>query len=57
VIWGEDDTALLTSNLNGLEEYVPDLRLIRVPGASHWLVAEQPELVNREIRRFVTETP
>jgi epoxide hydrolase 4 len=57
VIWGEDDTALLTSNLNGLEEYMPDLRLIRVPGASHWLVAEQPELVNREIRRFVTETP
>jgi len=27
VIWGEKDTALLTSNLDGLEQYVPNLSL------------------------------
>ncbi len=49
VIWGEDDPALLPSLLDGLEAWVPRLRLVRVPGASHWIVHEQPALVAREI--------
>jgi epoxide hydrolase 4 len=53
VIWGEQDKALLTGNLTGLEEFVPDLRIIRVPDGSHWLVHEQPELVNAAIREFI----
>ena len=31
--------------LDGLEHYVPRLRLVRVPGATHWIVHEQPALV------------
>lgn len=42
VIWGEADTALLPVLLEGLDSYVPDLRVTRLPGASHWLVHEQP---------------
>jgi pimeloyl-ACP methyl ester carboxylesterase len=57
VIWGDADTALLTGNLDGLEEFVPDLRVVRVPGASHWIVHEQPDLVTREIRRFLAARP
>lgn len=57
VIWGEADSALLTGNLDGLDQYVPDLRVVRVPGASHWIVHEQPELVNHEIRRFLAARP
>jgi pimeloyl-ACP methyl ester carboxylesterase len=53
VIWGERDTALLTGNLVGLERIVPDLRIERVPDGSHWVVHEQPELVNRLIRDFL----
>jgi epoxide hydrolase 4 len=53
VIWGERDHALLTGNLVGLERFVPDLRIERVPDGSHWVVHEQPELVNRLIRDFV----
>ncbi len=54
VIWGEQDTALLTGNLDGLEQYVPNLTLKRVPDGSHWIVHEQPAQVNRYIQEFIS---
>lgn len=51
VIWGLDDQALLPGLLDGLEQWVAQLRIVRVPGASHWIVHEQPELVLAEIQR------
>lgn len=56
VIWGMADHALLPCNLEGLDAYVPDLRIVRVGDATHWIVHEQPELVNRSIREFLAET-
>jgi pimeloyl-ACP methyl ester carboxylesterase len=53
VIWGEEDRALLTGNLDGLEDYVADLSVERIPDATHWIVHEQPELVNSLIREFI----
>jgi pimeloyl-ACP methyl ester carboxylesterase len=53
VIWGEADQALLTGNLDGLEDYVPDLTVKRIPDATHWVVHEQPEVVNSLIREFI----
>jgi len=53
VIWGEKDTALLTGNLLGLEEYVPDLTIKRIPDGSHWVIHEQPEIVNKYIKEFI----
>jgi len=53
VIWGEKDTALTIANLDGLDEYVPQLTIKRVPGASHWVVHEKPAEVNRCIREFI----
>lgn len=53
VIWGEKDTALLAGNLEGLAEFVPDLEVQRIPQATHWVVHEEPELVNRYIREFM----
>lgn len=57
VIWGERDPFLLTSNLNGLEEYAPNLTIHRVPDATHWIVREKPELVNSLIREFIQKHP
>ncbi|MFY8085309.1 MAG: alpha/beta fold hydrolase [Rubrivivax sp.] len=51
VLWGEGDHALLPGLLDGLERWVPDLHLTRVPQASHWIVHEQPQRVVDEIRR------
>ena len=53
VIWGELDQALLTGNLKGLGEYINDLTIRRIPDGSHWVIHEQPELVNSLIRDFL----
>ena len=53
VIWGEKDEYLLTGNLEGLDRFVPDLTIKRVPGGSHWVVHEKPALVNAYIREFI----
>lgn len=54
VLWGLDDTALLPCLIDGLDRWVPDLRLVRVSGASHWIVHERPELVVEEIERALS---
>jgi pimeloyl-ACP methyl ester carboxylesterase len=53
VIWGEADTALLTGNLDGLEEHVRHLQVRRIPDGSHWVIHEQPALVIRYMREFL----
>lgn len=53
VIWGMDDTALPPGLLEGLPAYVARLRIERVPGASHWIVHEQPALVTALIAGFL----
>jgi pimeloyl-ACP methyl ester carboxylesterase len=51
VVWGEEDVALPVALLDGLEAYVPDLAVVRVPGASHWIVHERPKLIVAEIEQ------
>jgi pimeloyl-ACP methyl ester carboxylesterase len=53
VIWGERDTALLASNLIGLDRVVPTLTIKRIPEGTHWVVREKPADVNRLIREFL----
>ncbi|MDE2402932.1 MAG: alpha/beta hydrolase [Burkholderiales bacterium] len=50
VIWGEADTALPPSLLDGLDQYVPKLHITRLPQASHWLVHEDPPAVRQAIQ-------
>jgi pimeloyl-ACP methyl ester carboxylesterase len=45
LLWGEKDRALLPALLDGLEAWVPTLRVERVADASHWIVHEQPQRV------------
>jgi pimeloyl-ACP methyl ester carboxylesterase len=53
VIWGEDDLALLPPLIDGLDAFVPELRLVRVPGASHWIIHERPRFIAAEIERHL----
>jgi len=53
VIWGEKDTALLTQNLDGLDQFVPGLTIQRIPDGSHWVIHEKRSEVNRDIRAFL----
>ncbi|MFM7626464.1 MAG: alpha/beta fold hydrolase [Gammaproteobacteria bacterium] len=51
VLWGEGDTALLPGLIDGLERWVPNLRTVRVPDATHWIVHDRPALVADGILR------
>lgn len=53
VIWGMLDQALLPTQLDGLDEYIPDLKVERIEDGTHWVIHEQPERVNRLIRGFI----
>jgi len=53
VIWGMEDIALLPGNIDGLDEYVPDLRVKRIPDGTHWVISEQPTVINAAIREFI----
>lgn len=49
VVWAEGDSALLPGLVEGLDAYVPDLTLVRIPQASHWVIHEQPTRIAHEI--------
>ncbi len=53
VIWGEKDTALLTANLDGLDQFVPNLTIKRIREGTHWVIHEKPDEVNGYIREFI----
>lgn len=53
VLWGLKDRALLPALLDDLERWVPRMTLYRLPGASHWLVHEQPEEVTARLAAFL----
>lgn len=53
VIWGDRDQALLPVLLEGLDELISDLRIVRIPDGSHWVIREKPEQVNQLIRQFI----
>ncbi len=49
VLWGDADSALPPALLDGLHEFVLDLDVQNVAGATHWIVHEQPHVVTCEI--------
>lgn len=54
VIWAEADHALLPCLLDGLQAYVPDMRIERLPGASHWVIHEEPARLAESIAAFLS---
>ena len=56
VLWGMNDIALPPGLVDGLEDYIPNLRLQRIADGSHWLVHEQPALVAQSLLAFLHTT-
>lgn len=52
VLWGLKDEALLPGCIEGLDRWVPDLKLKTYAEATHWLVHEEPREVADEIAAF-----
>jgi pimeloyl-ACP methyl ester carboxylesterase len=53
VIWGLLDTALRPELLDGLEAFIPDLRIDPVPDGSHWVLHEHPGQVAALLESFL----
>ncbi len=53
VLWAMEDIALPPELIDGLEQFVPQLTLERVEGASHWIVHERPEFVAARLANFL----
>lgn len=55
VIWGMRDKALLPSQLDGLDTLVPDLAIVRIADAGHFVPWEAPDAVNAAIGDWLAE--
>lgn len=53
VIWALDDIALPPENLDGLDRWVTDLTLVKVPGCGHFVPWEAPQAVNAALDAFL----
>jgi epoxide hydrolase 4 len=53
VLWAMDDVALLPELVEGLNEYVPQLTLEKVHGATHWIIHERPQFVAERLSAFL----
>ncbi|MCA3239645.1 MAG: alpha/beta fold hydrolase [Curvibacter sp.] len=55
VLWGLGDIALPPELIDGLEDYVAQLTIERVPEATHWIVHEQPQRVISSLQTFLAQ--
>ena len=53
VVWGEQDRTVAVSTTEGLDQWVSDIRIERLPEASHWVQHDAPERVNELLREFL----
>lgn len=55
VIWGDEDDALSDALLVGLDQYVPNVRVHHLAGASHWVAEDRPLEVATALIEFLQE--
>ena len=55
VIWAMDDVALPPCNLEGLEDVVRDLTLVKVPDCGHFVTWQAPDAVNAAMDSFLNK--
>ena len=53
LLWAQGDVALLPCLTEGLDAHIPDLKLVPIAQATHWVVHEQPARVIQEIVNFL----
>ncbi len=53
VIWGLQDQALVRQNLDGLDEFVTDLTIVKMDRAGHFVHQDEPKRVTHEIVRWL----
>ena len=57
VIWGERDAYIGSELDEPLPQWVPNVRVERLPQATHWVQHEAPEQVNQLLVGFLAAAP
>jgi epoxide hydrolase 4 len=55
ILWGMNDAALLPGLLNGLDAYIPKLQITQEPQAGHWIIHEQPLVVQQWLSKLIAK--
>jgi pimeloyl-ACP methyl ester carboxylesterase len=55
VIFGMKDIFVLPKVLDGLQDYIKDIKIVKSNESSHWVMHDDPKLVNSSIIDFVKE--
>ncbi len=53
LIWGKQDIALGIELTHGLEQWVPNIQIKRIPDSGHWVQQEKPDEVNTLMLEFL----
>lgn len=53
LIWGEKEPVFTAATLEGMEEWVTDLRIAKIGGAGHFVQTDEPELVTDLLLEFL----
>jgi pimeloyl-ACP methyl ester carboxylesterase len=56
VLWGLDDVSLPPTNLDGIDRFVDDLRVVRIPNCSHWVQHDAPDVIVQEALAHFTSS-
>jgi pimeloyl-ACP methyl ester carboxylesterase len=56
LIWGERDPVFIRATTENFGEWVPDLRVERIPGAGHFVQSDAAPKVNELMIAFLRET-
>ncbi len=56
LIWAMEDKALPPSNIEGIEDFVPDIHIERIEGCGHFVTWEKPEIVTSAMQDFLRRT-
>jgi pimeloyl-ACP methyl ester carboxylesterase len=57
LIYCENEKYLTPNSLIGIEKYVRNIRIVRVPDASHWFTIEKANLLTKNIQEFIQMLP
>jgi pimeloyl-ACP methyl ester carboxylesterase len=55
LVWGVQDIAMDVAMTYGLERWVPDIQVKRIPDSGHWVQQEKPDLVNQYMQEFLSD--
>src|SRR4029079_1202154 len=55
VIWGMQDTAILSGHLSGLEKWVPNLKVKLYPADDHWVMLAKGKELAQDMRKYIDD--